>query len=998
MRRIRRLSLFVSLVLLAHLARAQNPTAIVTGTAKDANGQPLPGVTVTARSPALQGTRTTATNTNGDYLIPQLPPGDYTVEFELQGFLKTTQEVRLSAAQTVKSNAVLQIQLTAEMTVSAQKETISQVQQAAVTYGKDTIEKLPVGRNFQAAVTLAPGVNNSGPAQNIVISGAMSYENLFLINGVVVNENVRGQPLNLFIEDAVQETTTAVAGISAEYGRFGGGVINVITKSGGNSFSGSFRTSFTNDSWQSKTKYVNPATGQNPENLVDKTVPIYEATLGGPVLKDHIWFFGAGRSTNSELNANTASPVNASYVTGVDQQRFEGKLTFNLGEKHTVKGNYQKINQTDKGNSFGTIYDLNSVYDRETPQQIYSVNYTGTLTNNFFLEGQYSRRQFTFKNSGSAYTDLIKGTLLIDNSNAFRYWSPTFCGVCDDEKRDNSDVLVKASYFLSTPGLGSHTIVVGYDRFNDERFANNHQSGSDYRIIGTGVIVRDGVVYPRWTTAATGNSPTYIQWNPIIQSSEGTNFITHSVFLNDSWSVFPRLTISAGLRWDKNQGDDAGGARVVDDSKLSPRVGATYDVFGNGDTIVTGFYARYVAGIANNQADAASIGGQPAQIQFDYRGPQINPDVNAPTSSLVTSDKALQTLFDWFQANGGTSRAFRGTPTIPGVNPNIDKSLASPHTDELSLGVAKRLGPNGVVRVDGIHRRGHDFYATRVDTGTGTVTGTIPGTSISRTLDKQLVVNTEAVERRYWGLNLNFSYRVLTPLRLEGNWTWSHAYGNFDGETGPNGPIRSGVTFYPEYFDRSWSYPVGDLAIDRRHKVRLWAIYDIHVPWRWLGLSASVLHSYDSGAPYGAIGTVDTRPFVKNPGYLSPPASVNYYFSAPDAFRTDNVQHTDVALDFSFKPGFRDVELFLQPQVINVFNRQSIADPNRINTGIRTRNSAGTAYAAFNPFTETPVEGTHWEKSFQTINGEKVYTFGQPTGPLAYQQPRVVRFSVGIRF
>jgi hypothetical protein len=103
-----------------------------------------------------------------------------------------------------------------------------------------------MGRTLAAAVFAAPGTSDSGPGGNVTISGGQSYENLWLVNGVVVNENVRQQALPLFIEDAIQETTTQTAGVSAEYGRFAGGVITSITKSGGNQFSGSLRFNFDN--------------------------------------------------------------------------------------------------------------------------------------------------------------------------------------------------------------------------------------------------------------------------------------------------------------------------------------------------------------------------------------------------------------------------------------------------------------------------------------------------------------------------------------------------------------------------------------------------------------------------------------------------------------------------------------------------------------------------------------------------------------------------------
>jgi outer membrane cobalamin receptor len=107
-----------------------------------------------------------------------------------------------------------------------------------------------------------------------MVSGALSYENLNLVNGVVINENLRGQARNLFIEDAIQETKVSTGSISAEYGRFQGGVINSITKSGSNVFSGSFRISFTNDSWSSLTPYPG-------DQNIDDTVPVYEATSAG---------------------------------------------------------------------------------------------------------------------------------------------------------------------------------------------------------------------------------------------------------------------------------------------------------------------------------------------------------------------------------------------------------------------------------------------------------------------------------------------------------------------------------------------------------------------------------------------------------------------------------------------------------------------------------------------------------------------------------------------
>src|SRR5207244_11948196 len=137
------------------------------------------------------------------------------------------------------------------------------------------------GRALNDAVLLAPGVAGNGPSGNIMMAGALSFESQYLVNGVVINENLRGQALNLFIEDAIQETKVSTGAISAEYGRFGGGVVNMITKSGGNAFSGSFRKTFNNDAWRSLTPFPTDQT-------VDKSTPRDECTLDGPLKRDEV--------------------------------------------------------------------------------------------------------------------------------------------------------------------------------------------------------------------------------------------------------------------------------------------------------------------------------------------------------------------------------------------------------------------------------------------------------------------------------------------------------------------------------------------------------------------------------------------------------------------------------------------------------------------------------------------------------------------------------------
>ena len=326
--RLLRSTLFLSIALAALLplpAFAQGTlTGTISGQVVDPSGLPLPGVSVAISSPRLQGVRTAVTTTHGDYIFPFLPAGDYAITFDLSGFkqLKTTLSVKLADTTSFNPKLALATQ-SEEVTVTAEAPG-EFTQNAAVssTYNQDLLEKLPTARTPFAALLLAPGAHQTAVNNAVTISGAMSFENLFLINGVAVQDNIRNTPLNIFIEDAVQETTITTGAVSAEFGRFSGGVSNAVTKSGGNSFSGSFRTTFDKGTWRQPTNYpcntLNQpvsatCTATDAASRTSNTVPTYEATIGGPIVKDKLWFFGAGRMKN-DPNGRQTTATNISFT------------------------------------------------------------------------------------------------------------------------------------------------------------------------------------------------------------------------------------------------------------------------------------------------------------------------------------------------------------------------------------------------------------------------------------------------------------------------------------------------------------------------------------------------------------------------------------------------------------------------------------------------------------------------------------------------------------
>ena len=206
-------------------------------------------------------------------------------------------------------------------------EVLTHTVEVATNFKQELMSMLPTTRDINAVILKAPAVHPSGPNGSYSIAGSMSFESLYLVNGVNVNENLRGQANNLYIEDAVQETMVATDGISAEYGRFSGGVVNVITKSGGNRFSGSFRDSLYNDDWRAKVN-GNDDHPFTTDTKVDRVISQYEYVLGGPIQRDRLWFFNAGRFRTAPVGRNTVAPLNVPYTFEDKSQRYEGKLTY----------------------------------------------------------------------------------------------------------------------------------------------------------------------------------------------------------------------------------------------------------------------------------------------------------------------------------------------------------------------------------------------------------------------------------------------------------------------------------------------------------------------------------------------------------------------------------------------------------------------------------------------------------------------------------------------
>jgi outer membrane receptor protein involved in Fe transport len=996
--RSRFLFLAAVVLLAAGSLLAQGTTGTLTGVVTQ-DGNPLPGVTVTATSPNLQGTRTDVTNNAGGYNFGALPPGDYTVRFELAGLQPLTRRVHVGVSQVATVDAALTLSAVAEaITVTAAAPAVAETTQVQTNFQQDLIEDLPIGRNIVAITGLAPGVVTG--VNGFQISGGMSFDNLYTVNGAVIQENLRGQPHNLFIEDAIQETTIQTAGVSAEFGNFTGGVVNAITRSGTNEFSGSLRDSLTNPRWTSRSPSIfqlvsnAPVLQEAPDNP-DTLNSVYEATLGGRIIRDRLWFFLAGRQ--SETNTpGTFSASTRQYNRTTTDERREAKLTAAITSRHNIIGSFMDAPVTQTNNCQLGCFDEEALDPYiGFPNNFITAFYNGVITDNFLIEGKFTQVNFEFDSLGDDDADFATGTPIRLQAPGFNTVTnaPPFGGFRLTDARNNDTIGLKGTYFWGTRALGNHNVVFGGERFHETRKSNNFQSTTDYQIFSR----------TRAPISGNGTTPTlvslipvqggvirdFVAYFPIELQSQGSDLNADGFYINDNWNLNSNWSFNLGARLDRQDGQDSKGATIADDRKISPRVGVTYDVAANGRIRLNANYGTYVGRLAETVAGLGSAAGTPSTFQYAYEGPELR---DLPTAEVA------RRFFEWFNANGGTNRPLVGA-NIPGFNTRLQGTLITPSVDEWTVGASTQLS-RGFFRADYIHRDWQDFYAGFASTQIGTVTN-----ELGQRSDLTLIGNSNDLERTYDAVEVQGQWRVTSRLNLGGNYTWSETKGNVTGEDTGGGPFAS-ITknFYPEYRgDHSWHNPIGLLNTDQTHKARAWATMDFQT---FLGnFNVSVLQRFDSATPYSLTGTIDIRSSanfygpgqaggVVNPGYQTPPTSVAYFFSERGEFRYEDLHATDLALNYNTNPGWlAGASFFVQGELLNALDND--AQNGFFNTSVITHLQDATL-RRFNPMAgDVPVEGVHWRKG---------PLFGLPTATTnaqtagSFQTPRTYRVSLGVRF
>jgi hypothetical protein len=973
---------FVAMLASGSLAHAQGvQTGTITGTVQSADGLPLPGVTVTTASPTLQGLRTAVTDVNGVYFIKGLPAGVYSVTFDLQSFRTSKQEnIQLSVGSTASvtqtmalAGVVETVNVTASATPAAlARPTLSQA------YSKTELDPLPVGRVPSQIADFAPGLTSNTPnVGQVTISGATAFDNVFMVNGVDVNDNLFGTANNLFIEDAIQETNILTGGISAEYGRFSGGVINMITKSGGNTFSGSYRQNFSNPKWIEETPRQKAATP--PILNADILSKTFEGTFGGPVLRDRLWFFSSGRYENSN-STNTFILSDASSTRTDTNKRGELKFTGSPATAQTVSLDYTN-NSTAQNNRFSlnsNSLDPSVLINETQPNSLFVTNYNGVIANKYFATLQYSQKKFGFVGAGGTDTAITASPIrtrgVTPGESANLLYAAPFFSALDPENRDNHQFSGSLSYTLSTKRTGTHDIKGGGEYYRSTRIGGNSQSATNYvfmadyvQAAGKPVYDAQGVPIPVWTPGVARVQ----NWLPTVGAVIDIN--TASLYIQDHWVVMPRVSIDLGTRFEAVRTKATGDIVTVDTTTIVPRLGVSFDVEGNGHTVVQASYGHYAGKYSEAQFAANTDVGNPSRVTYGYTGPAGQGRDFAPAYNLANYGTIISASFP-------TANIFAGS------------GLQSPTVREFTTSIGRELGPKGFVRATYQFRRWYNFVEDSIQLSNGIVNVNRNGANVGN-LTKVVYGNTNDIHREYQAIVVQNGYRFRSNVSFGANYTVQlKNNGNSNVEAANQPGITSLVNDFPEIYAPALDryVPDGRLADFQRHKLRLYGTYS-QTLGRFGSVDLSPIWRVDSGHVFSYVAAsvpLTAIELARNPGYptndINSLTAQNLYFGARGAGDFPGYGLLDFAGTYSI-PVWKSGKPWIKFEVYNVLNNDKLigwdttvtADPN----SPKDANGLPTGY----------IQGTNFGKAIQDTG-----SFPQPVP--GTNGGRLIRFAFGFRF
>jgi outer membrane receptor protein involved in Fe transport len=952
------LALAVALGLAPSASAQGTQTSTLSGSVNSTDGAMLPGVTVALSSPSLQGERTTTTDANGNYIFRGLNGGVYKVTFALSGFGTVEREVIIALGTTPTVDTALSVaSMTESVTVTAVAPSVLGTTVVGANYKAERIDKLATGRTIQNIAELAPGLTDNTPnVGQLSIAGAFAYDNVFLLNGVDVNDNLFGTGNNLFIEDALDEVQVLTSGISAEYGRFSGGVINAVTKRGGNEFSGSFRTDLTNPDWQDESKFEQEridagAAGAVPH--IDKLNKIYQFTLGGPILKDRLWFFAAHRRENSS-DPKTLSNTGIGYNLEVENPRYEGKLTASPRPNHTLTASY--IRNTTAQRNRASINETASIdpatlVSRTLPNDLFVGNYNGVLTSNLFVEAQFSQKTQGFRGTGGTSTDIHDSPFMslgLTGLPSGRHFNAPYFDSNDPEDRNNRQYTASLSYFMSTGNWGRHDIKVGGENFTSWRTGGNSQSSTGFVFFGDPLMSAGAPV----VDSAGRLIPTFVpgqnritNWIPVRGAQ--INLHTLGLYLNDRWTLNEHVNFNLGVRYERHTADTTqAGVVTPESSVIVPRLGVSFDPKGDGRWVLQASYAVYAGKAAETQfADNTNV-GTPNQVNLRYTGP---------------AGQGLDFAPGWDLAN---YTVFNGS--FPVRNWTLDTSLETPSTREFTVQAGTRLGQRGEIKAIYTSRRTSNLLDDFITLDNGRTTVTEEGRTFG-TFDNVFVTNTDLSFRKFDSMQLQSSYRVSDTVALWAHYTMQlKNEGNFEGE-GANTPgSYSIIGDRPEIYSEARHFPAGRLAQFQRHKARAAVNFGPQLG-RAGSINVGLLYRYDSPLTFSFLSAnvpITAIQRALGTGYAGLPTTQTIYYDGRGTGEFEAQHLFDLALNYDV-PVWKSVRPYVKFDLRNAFNKQPLIGFDRTLTpnnsgpvdalGIPTEFIRGANFGKNTVLTDNPV-------------------------------------------
>ena len=893
--------------LTANVAYSQT-TGGIEGTVTDANEAPLPGASVDLRSPSLQGARSAVTNSAGRFRFPVIPPGTYTVTCSLSGFKKVERngvKVNLDATATVLIR--MEISVTQEIVVSGEAPVVDTNDAAnGINIRQDVVQKLPLGRNYAQAVEINPGVgidsgDTQGRAQAFSIYGATSIENQYLVDGVNTTNVIRGFQGKAISSEFVEEVQIKAGGYEAEYGRAMGGIINVVTKSGGNDFHGDAFGYFNAKSLTAANK-ANAETDQNfrdqyglpSVDTSQRSVQDLGADLGGYALKDRLWFFGAYNRVNQDVDqltlAGTGIPnAGDNFPITYHADLFSGKLTARPTDSTTIVGTIFGDPEVRTGaqRNFTSSNPLSQDGTRKIGATDFAVGVTQLLGSSGLFDVRYSRHQdrYTLAGEGANDVSVLDYTQNIESPTASGGFG-SIRGYRDDNQSKRDAIKGSGTFFL-----GTHEIKGGIDFENNLTVATDAFSGGSSLLIYacnpqvcTGAHAGDAVYYGHsFYSLTTDKTQLQNAW------LAGGNTVSPRVyrtgaFLQDAWKVLPNLSVHLGLRWDQEDVRQADGTKIYNNevvgvngniiqqggqqfllkNEWQPRIGIAWDPAKDGSTKVSASYGRFYYALPTDLT-VRSYNLKIDATTFNY---------NSGTSSAAALAQDPTIGRGAFTQGGVTAEPFQD-------------NLKGIYQDEYALGFEKALSPSLSVGVRYTYRNlGRtiedrcDFDASYPEGNANTCVIINPGSSspfstgqgmhtcdgrdylpqpdpsVSSCLGPQTTnVAIPAAERKFHGVEFVVKNRISNQVWAQFSYLWSHLYGNYNGEAsigefqsaggGQTDPGINADFDYPLFLTKAY----GNLSQDHRHQFRLDGAYTMP-----FGLTVALSTHLRSGGPLSEYG------------------------------------------------------------------------------------------------------------------------------------------------